>query len=52
MRFEEEVISILQSLKWWEWDDLKLDAAMAHILNDDVSALQTFSMEYDHKNNS
>lgn len=52
MRFEEEVVSILQSLKWWEWDDTKLDAAMTHILNDDVSSLQTFSIEYDQENNS
>lgn len=50
MRFEEDAISILQSLKWWEWDDKKLDAAMVYILNEDVSALEKFSIEYEQKN--
>ena len=50
MRFSEENVSILQSLKWWEWNDSKIDAAMPNIMNDDVTALQNFSVEYDQKN--
>ena len=47
MRFEEEEIAILQSLEWWGWDDAKLDSAMPHLLNGDISALQAFSSKYD-----
>ena len=50
MRFCEEDIFILQSLKWWNWDDTKIDAAMTFLLNSDVSALQAFSVKYDLSN--
>lgn len=49
MRFEEGDITKLQALQWWEWNDAKIDAAMPHILNNDVAALKIFSEEYDQK---
>ena len=47
MRFNENEISILQSIEWWSWDDSKLDSAMPYLLAGDVSALQAFSAKYD-----
>ena len=47
MRFTAEEVAILQSLEWWSWDDAKLDAAMPYLLNSDISALRSFSLEYD-----
>jgi acetyltransferase-like isoleucine patch superfamily enzyme len=47
VRFSEEEICILQSLEWWSWDDVKLNAAMPLLLNGDVSALYEFSMKYE-----
>jgi acetyltransferase-like isoleucine patch superfamily enzyme len=47
MRFSEKDISILQSLKWWSWDDAKIDAAMPFLLDGNVSELQAFSTEFD-----
>lgn len=46
-RFSEEDITILQSLKWWHWNDTKLDAAMPYLLNGNISGLKTFSSKYD-----
>lgn len=47
MRFSDEEIATLQSLEWWHWDDAKLDAAMPHLLANDIEALDTFSKTYD-----
>lgn len=47
MRFTDAEVAILESLEWWYWDDTKLDSAMPYLLQGDVSALQTFSLEYD-----
>ena len=47
MRFTDEEISILQALAWWNWGDAKLDSAMPHLMNGDVSALRSFSVKYD-----
>lgn len=47
MRFNEKDIKILQSLEWWNWSDPKIDAAMPLLLNGDISALHSFSLEYD-----
>ena len=46
-RFTEEEICMLQSLEWWSWDDVKLNAAMPFLLNGDVSALHVFSSRYE-----
>ncbi len=47
MRFSQEEISTLETLRWWTWDEEKLDSAMPYLLQGDVSALQTFAMKYD-----
>ena len=47
MRFTDAEVAVLESLQWWHWDDSKLDLAMPHLLQGDVSALQTFSQDYD-----
>jgi len=47
MRFTEEEIETLESLQWWYWDESKLDSAMPHLLQGDVSVLQSFSKNYD-----
>lgn len=46
-RFSEEDITILQSLKWWHWNDTKLDAAMPYLLSGNIPGLKTFSSKYD-----
>jgi acetyltransferase-like isoleucine patch superfamily enzyme len=46
-RFSEDDITILQSLKWWHWNDTKLDAAMPYLLSENISGLKTFSSKYD-----
>ncbi|SDT84230.1 hypothetical protein [Desulfobacula phenolica] len=30
-------------LRWWNWDDANINAAMPFLLNNDVSALHDFS---------
>ena len=49
-RFTEDDITILQSLKWWHWNDAKLDAAMPLLLSGNISGLKTFSLKYDLEN--
>lgn len=46
-RFSEDNITILQSLKWWHWNDKKLDAAMPYLLSENISGLKAFSLNYD-----
>jgi len=46
-RFSEDDITILQSLKWWYWNDSKLDAAMPYLLDENIYELSTFSQKYD-----
>ncbi|MDG2090444.1 MAG: CatB-related O-acetyltransferase [Gammaproteobacteria bacterium] len=50
MRFTDEEISILQALCWWSWDEAKLNSAMPSLLQGDVAAIQSFSIEYDQSN--
>lgn len=38
MRFDEATIARLQSLKWWTWDDARIEKFLPLLLNDDVSA--------------
>ena len=46
-RFSDEDITILQALKWWYWNDAKLDAAMPYLLDENIYGLNTFSQKYD-----
>ena len=50
-RFTEEDVCTLESLMWWNWDDDKLNEAMPFLLNDDITALEVFSFEYDQRTN-
>lgn len=47
MRFTDEEVLVLETLRWWYWDDSKLNSAIPHLLQGDVSTLQTFSENYD-----
>ena len=47
MRFTEEEIATLDSLSWWFWEKAKLDKAMPYLLQGDVAAINSFSIEYD-----
>jgi acetyltransferase-like isoleucine patch superfamily enzyme len=38
MRFDEATISRLQSLKWWTWDDAKIERFLPLLLSDRVEA--------------
>lgn len=38
MRFDEATIARLQNLKWWTWDDARIERFLPLLLNDDVSA--------------
>jgi acetyltransferase-like isoleucine patch superfamily enzyme len=44
LRFNEDEIACLEELGWWNWPDLKLDAAMPLLLAGDVAALRAFAL--------
>lgn len=46
-RFSDAEIKILEDIKWWNWSEEKLDAAMPHLLNNDIAALKAFSDSYE-----
>lgn len=37
-RFDDETIQRLLNLKWWEWDDARIEKALPMMLNDDINA--------------
>jgi acetyltransferase-like isoleucine patch superfamily enzyme len=46
-RFSDTAIKTLEGLAWWDWPEVKLDAAMPYLLAGDVSSLSFFSASYD-----
>ena len=37
-RFDDETIERLLALKWWEWDDSRIEKALPMLLNSDIKA--------------
>jgi serine acetyltransferase len=42
-RFDDETISRLLKIKWWEWEDAKIDKALPMLLNDDIRKFIEFA---------
>ncbi|MEE4604770.1 MAG: CatB-related O-acetyltransferase [Desulfobacteraceae bacterium] len=42
-RFDDETISRLLKIKWWEWKDAKIDMALPMLLNDDIRKFIEFA---------
>ena len=42
-RFDDETISRLSKIKWWEWKDAKIDKALPMLLNDDIRKFMEFA---------
>lgn len=38
MRFDEKTIGRLLKIRWWEWDDERIDNAVPHLLSTDIEA--------------
>jgi acetyltransferase-like isoleucine patch superfamily enzyme len=38
MRFDDKTIDRLLKIRWWEWDDGRIDRAVPHLLSTDVEA--------------
>ncbi len=41
-RFNDKEIEMLQEMKWWNWSESKLKAAMKHLCSSDIEALYEF----------
>jgi chloramphenicol O-acetyltransferase type B len=37
-RFDEETIGRLMTIKWWDWDDARIEKALPMLLNNDIEA--------------
>lgn len=46
-RFSDDKIDILQKLRWWDWENEKLNYAMEYLLCGDIYKLMNISIEFD-----
>ena len=37
-RFDDETIERLLAIKWWDWDDSRIEKALPMLLNNDIKA--------------
>ena len=49
-RFSDTEIETLQAMSWWDWSESKIDAAVAYLMDGNLSALSEFSERYDAEN--
>ena len=42
-RFDDETISRLLKIKWWQWKDAKIDKALPMLLNDDIRKFMEYA---------
>ena len=45
-RFDDDSIAMLMQMKWWDWDDARLGAAMPLLCSGDIAALHAFWREW------
>jgi acetyltransferase-like isoleucine patch superfamily enzyme len=50
-RFTKEQIDKLLEIKWWYWDDIKINKFTPLLCNDNIDAFITASFEYTFENN-
>lgn len=45
-RFDDDSVAMLIQMKWWDWDDARLGAAMPLLCSGDIAALHAFWREW------
>lgn len=45
-RFDDDSVAMLMQMKWWDWDDARLGAAMPLLCSGDIAALHAFWREW------